>query len=1206
MDVKKILDSDPKLKKEAIKRLVSSGSTKSLEALILLSLDKDPSIRYYARKGLSLVRHDLWKQGRDVDSTIKELFVSKNIDILKSGSPSEQIDAAKRLGRSDAGSFAKALVEVLKASVDPRLTATLLKTIALSCGSRSLSLIKSYLKSGDHRVRANAVEAISTLEIAERFDLILPFLDDPNPRVASNSAVTLWGFSKVKVLGRLRSMLESKDPSVSKSAVWSLKTIGTVETRHLLSRMNEEHPAYDFAQEAMDKIDNALEASLTDGVITKERLLEAVSGPEVPTEEEVVASQVSLLESEDPKARLEALKQLSQFRRRDMVPRLISILETDTDRYVIATVVKLLGLTAGSEAIPAIRGFLGHEDARIRANCVEGLSTVDDDKVIPLVAPLLLDGDSRVKANAAFVIYRRFPDKTLEILQEMLCSGDTWKALSAAYALGRLGDHSCEEILLANLEIVPDGARQKVREIVEEIKNRRQHSSKVIADELSTTETLPHSTAEEAMADFFSEDSQKRLKSLKSLCLLGDPEHAAQLIKAYPAETNILVRAETIRTAARILGPDGVRFASSGLEDKGHSVRVAAAEALAAIGTDDALAALSRLLDETDGTLLGIGVMGLIKCDDRDKRDMARSKVSELAESESPLDRDRAIKTLNEVEEPWAATILRKLSKDMDISIAGAAKAVLEKARDRAARKARDEAEKVSNDISALDSRFVTENREYLIDLQVELLGSPDLDLKNMAQKNLNTLLSKETLDHFKHILMSQQNKFLKATLIKTVGMLKNSKTVDVLEPFLKDFDPRVRANTVEALTGFDDPVIFDMVSPLLYDSDDRVKTNAYRLLVESFPLKTKARLIDMLQELRTYSRSLREKFLESAQYIISTNNDQVAREVREWFEGRREENQVELELAQMKEEESKKRKSSGSKSKHHVDGNEEASVDGPGMTPVILRLSACIGLVIVLIVYHIMYSEPEGSGRRMTLATDSRQYDATRVLDNLDQRSNRTLKVKGRRRWIKPYFPKSSRRSDGSFGGEFRSYDEVASEARENAVKTLDESNVSDQKYRDMMVSSAVGSEKLFRAEREMNSREWESAAALLKEALAETREDDVGLKSRILLKLLKCLKGLKDPDGYAAMAEQLDEMRQRLGLMSLQAGAMEGEEATLEKIEADGKAIADMKGAVARMSDSDREGFLETMKRELKSSGLPGPEAEFEFQVLRRRFGL
>lgn len=118
---------------------------------------------------------------------------------------------------------------------------------------------------------------------------------------------------------------------------------------------------------------------------------------------------------------------------------LLSLLETETDSRVLATLVKDLGRFKDRRDVPKLLNFLEHPDVRVRANAVEGLGGfTGDPALVDSLRPLLSDPNCRIRANTARILYGPQPEESRRALQSMIDSEDVLSRASGAYILGRI------------------------------------------------------------------------------------------------------------------------------------------------------------------------------------------------------------------------------------------------------------------------------------------------------------------------------------------------------------------------------------------------------------------------------------------------------------------------------------------------------------------------------------------------------------------------------------------------------------------------------------------------------------------------------------------------------------------------------------------------------------------------------------------------
>jgi HEAT repeat protein len=166
------------------------------------------------------------------------------------------------------------------------------------------------------------------------------------------------------------------------------------------------------------------------------------------------------LGSIDYKLRIKAIMELSKDPSDEAYRRLLEMRQHETHDHVLATLVKYICYFRRQDTFFAIKDFLDHPDARVRANTIEGFQILGDARAVPAVTPFLRDHDNRIRANAAKLLVMFHPDKVLEIIREMLHSGNEWMKDSALYLLTKVEVPEVESLLI-------DALGDRSEEIVE-------------------------------------------------------------------------------------------------------------------------------------------------------------------------------------------------------------------------------------------------------------------------------------------------------------------------------------------------------------------------------------------------------------------------------------------------------------------------------------------------------------------------------------------------------------------------------------------------------------------------------------------------------------------------------------------------------------------------------------------------------------------
>ncbi len=313
------------------------------------------------------------------------------------------------------------------------------------------------LKDSDDRVKANAIEGLARLGLPRDkvFGLIQPFFRYPSNRVRGNALVAASKIGKSAELSvNIRSMADDPDKWVRATLAYILSVVDCEEgMEYIVELLKDEEP--DVRKNAA----KSLNARANDAQV------------------DIL---VRMLSDSVPFVRLQAIIILGRLRVTPVAPRLISMLETERNNKIRASIVASLGHIGGAESAEILKNALHDRDSRIRANAVEGLEEILGEKAIPIIRPMLLDSDNRTKANAAKALFRLGEIEVVSELESMLSSRDFSLKISAAYSVAQLGDvlseivhYPLKSILTSKLEkvelpVLPKIIRAAIGDIISE------------------------------------------------------------------------------------------------------------------------------------------------------------------------------------------------------------------------------------------------------------------------------------------------------------------------------------------------------------------------------------------------------------------------------------------------------------------------------------------------------------------------------------------------------------------------------------------------------------------------------------------------------------------------------------------------------------------------------------------------------------------
>ncbi len=111
-------------------------------------------------------------------------------------------------------------------------------------------------------------------------------------------------------------------------------------------------------------------------------------------------------------------------------------LANESDPWVLATLLKALGVLGDTGDLNLVQPFLKHQDLRIQANAIESLELLGDELAFPLVSPMLQAQDPRIRANAIRCLMKVDPEEAFSTLKRMALGDSLTSRESALYCLG--------------------------------------------------------------------------------------------------------------------------------------------------------------------------------------------------------------------------------------------------------------------------------------------------------------------------------------------------------------------------------------------------------------------------------------------------------------------------------------------------------------------------------------------------------------------------------------------------------------------------------------------------------------------------------------------------------------------------------------------------------------------------------------------------
>lgn len=628
-----------------------------------------------------------------------------------------------------------------------------------------------------------------------------------------------------------------------------------------------------FATKSLEKLKSRLEVrekvEMSDlGEVVKPRLFE-------------------LMKSSDHQDRVKGARLFMETGSTSDLPRLVDLLAAEEHEYVIATLVKAIGALADDETyMDILIKYLKHENSRVRANTIEALGFFESERVFREIAPFIRERNNRVKANVAKILWRYSIEKTLRYLKDMLDSEDLWSCYSAVFALAEIGHYKTRALLMyallnSNVAIRLRAAKalhemdmalsDDVSQLVLSLEDRRKYAipTRVInyqvrllasqaPRERGAGARILHHIAEpgdrnviQALKDLISRETDESVlgPALMAYLRVGRRD-ALQEVEEFLQNPNPRIRADVVEGLSDFDDPAVLDLAVPSLSDSSSRVRANAARVMWRFSAKRTMEYILGMLRSKDQTQMKSAIFILGEIGAEETREIL---LKLLAETQGEL---------NEFVGEALIRVNRKLFR---------------RSRFRGEQKGR-------------LSLPVTEDPVKFINKNINLLVDTDFTVRRRAVELLNSAMGDETFDVFRKRLLSEENPFIKATLVKIVSRQGGDEAVDLLRDFLRDNDSRVRSNCVEALGEIRSSSVIGLITPMLNDPSSRVRESAAVVVWKISENRDFDRLKQMVDDLRgalqtTARETLMKRGSEPETQDAETFIDQDSVETGSWDE---------------------------------------------------------------------------------------------------------------------------------------------------------------------------------------------------------------------------------------------------------------------------------------------------------------------------------
>lgn len=390
------------------------------------------------------------------------------------------------------------------------------------------------------------------------------------------------------------------------------------------------------------------------------------------------------LNSSNPHVRASALRATAMRGEKLLLPALMERLgpEREPDPELRAIQVRVLAILGGKEHMKGVAGFLEDPDPTCRTAAVDVLAQFRDVSAFPFIVRSLQDPDPRCQARAAAALTKVGAVNILKICELMIASDRAWSRDAAAFCLALTGLPDSARLLEGLLGDSEESVRRKARlGLVKLVEKGVDAAKEVLARQSVPREPAPPAAPEAPApvvetapaADIESREPSRRRIATKQLVALDgalDESHLPGIMKRLDGESDGVTLVNLITAIGRIKSPTAIlALAKSFVSHPDETVRAATVDALAAIGTPEALEPVRPLLADPSPVVLG---RSLVALKNHEKVDVVE-ELTRMASHADALFRTTAVYVITELGDERLVPAIEKLARDSDPGVASLA-----------------------------------------------------------------------------------------------------------------------------------------------------------------------------------------------------------------------------------------------------------------------------------------------------------------------------------------------------------------------------------------------------------------------------------------------------------------------------------------------------------------------------------------------------
>lgn len=324
----------------------------------------------------------------------------------------------------DEGAFAQ--VKRLAKSSNAEVRATIVDALVNCPIIEDRALFKILFEDSRSSIREKAIDGLSLFAADERINIIKHWLATENDNNIRILLVRKAAAEKSPLLfDELFKLLEVSDEQLQKAAIEAMGDIGEKIVDRIL---------IDYERMPL---------------LLKEQMLLVLGRIGSPRATYLIKE---ALFAKERWLRINAIEASSRLKSRDLLKMIFDIVDSpNTDIWVLATAISVLGRIQDNSVVEHIVPHLTHDDARVRANSIDSLSSYNWEGLPEACFKLLKDRNDRVRVNAAIALWKSGHSEVFAELEKMSHDRSRWVRASAVFALGQIDDPAGIPILVRML-----------------------------------------------------------------------------------------------------------------------------------------------------------------------------------------------------------------------------------------------------------------------------------------------------------------------------------------------------------------------------------------------------------------------------------------------------------------------------------------------------------------------------------------------------------------------------------------------------------------------------------------------------------------------------------------------------------------------------------------------------------------------------------